>query len=41
MFNKNIAGKEPFPPSINSIPKVEEMFKINPYFNTPADRDYE
>lgn len=41
VFSKNISSKEPFPPSFNSIPSLDSQFKVNPYYNTQSDKDYE
>jgi hypothetical protein len=41
IFTKNILSKEPFPPSINSIPNLDSKFKFTPLYNTLCDTAYE
>jgi hypothetical protein len=34
-------SKEPFPPSINSIPNLDSKFELAPLYNTLCDSSYE
>lgn len=41
MFDKNINSHKTFPPSLDSIPKLETKFSKNYYYNQLPDPEYE